>query len=144
MLNMKHPTVDLGLVCSNFDEAFHFYHNLLGLEMVLDIDIPESTATGAGLAPSGFRQVRFQAGNTLIKIMEIESPPPARGHEFQAGVRWLTFILEDVPATVARLEANGVEFIAAPVSAPDAKHVTCARGPDGILIELVQLPDEAS
>ncbi len=144
MLNMKHPTVDLGLVCSNFDESFHFYHDLLGLEMVLDINIPESTATGAGLAPSGFRQVRFQAGNTLIKIMDIESPPLARDHEFQAGVRWLTFILEDVPATVARLEANGVEFIAALVSAPDAKHVTCAKGPDGILIELVQLPDESS
>lgn len=144
MLNMKHPVVDLGLVCSDFDAAFHFYHDLLGLEVALDIDIPESTATGAGLAPHGFRQVRFKAGDTLIKIMEIESPPAARGDEFQAGVRWLTFILEDVPATVSALKANGVEFFAEPVSAPDAKHVVCAKGPDGILIELVQLPDETA
>ena len=139
---MTHPTVDLGLVCSDFDAAFHFYHDLLGLKKVLEIDIPESTAAGAGLAPTGFRQVRFQAGNTLIKIMEIDSPPPAKSHEFQAGVRWLTFILEDVLATVANLKANGVEFVADPVSAPDAKHVVCAKGPDGVLIELVQLPDE--
>ena len=33
---------------------------------------------------------------------------------------------------------------AEPVSAPDAKHVVCAKGPDGILIELVQLPDETA
>ena len=77
-----------------------------------------------------------------LLIQAIESPPPARGHEFQAGVRWLTFILEDVLATVATLKANGVEFLAEPVSAPDAKHVVCAKGPDGVLIELVQLPDE--
>lgn len=144
MLNMKHPTVDLGLVCSDFDAAYRFYHDLLGLEKVFEIDIPESTAAGAGLAPTGFRQVRFQAGNTLIKIMEIESPPPAKTHEFQAGVRWLTFILEDVPTTVATLKANGVEFLAEPVSAPDAKHVICAKGPDGVLIELVQLPDDSA
>ena len=34
MLNMKHPTVDLGLVCSDFDAAYHFYHDLLGMEVV--------------------------------------------------------------------------------------------------------------
>ena len=141
MLNMKHPVVDLGLVCSDFDAAYHFYHDLLGLEIALDIEIPQSTAVGAGLAPDGFRQVRFKAGDTLIKIMEIQSPPAARGYEFQAGVRWLTFILEDVPTIFAKLKEAGVEFLAEPVSAPDAKHVVCAKGPDGVLIELVQLPE---
>jgi len=43
---------------------------------------------------------------------------------------------------VERLKASGVEFFAEPVSAPDAKHVVCAKGPDGILIELVELRDE--
>jgi len=141
MLKLKHPVVDLGIVCSNFEESFHFYHELLGMEIALDIQIPEEVATGACLAPAAFRQVRLQAGNTLIKLMEIDAPPEARGFEFQAGVRWLTFILEDVPETVARLKEKGVEFMAEPVSAPDAKHVVCAKGPDGMLIELVQLPD---
>jgi hypothetical protein len=39
------------------------------------------------------------------------------------------------------LKAKGVEFMSDPVSAPDAKHVVCAKGPDGMLIEFVQLPD---
>jgi hypothetical protein len=89
----------------------------------------------------GFRQVRLKAGNTLIKLMEIGTPPDERTHDFQAGVRWLTFIVEDVLKTVMALKAKGVEFMSDPVSAPDAKHVVCAKGPDGMLIEFVQLPD---
>ena len=71
--------------------------------------------------------------------MEIENPPDQRSFDFQSGVRWLTFILDDVPAAQQKLKSQGVEFIAEPVSAPDAKHVVCAKGPDGMLIELVQV-----
>jgi catechol 2,3-dioxygenase-like lactoylglutathione lyase family enzyme len=141
MFTLKHPAIDLGIVCSDFDEAYHFYHDLLGLEVVLDIQISQDLATGAGLAPRKFRQVRLKAGNTLLKLMEIDSPPEKRTHDFQAGVRWLTFIIENVPDTVERLKARGVEFLSEPLSAPDAKHVVCAKGPDGMLIEFVQLPD---
>ena len=141
MFALEHPTIDIGIVCSNFEESLHFYRDLLGMEIALDIQIPRETATGARLAPAAFRQVRLKAGNTLIKLMEIESPPAARSSDFQAGVRWLTFIIHDVPETVAALKAKGVQFMAEPVSAPDAKHVVCAKGPDGMLIELVQLPD---
>ena len=87
----KRPIVDVGIVCSNFDESLHFYRDLLGFHVVLDFEIPEDTAVSAGLAPRGFRQVRLKAGETLIKLMEIESPPARKKPEFAAGVRWLTF-----------------------------------------------------
>jgi glyoxylase I family protein len=138
MFPLKHPVVDIAIICSNFDESLRFYRDQLGLEVVLDIEIPESTAVGAKLAPSRFRQVRLRAGQTLIKIVEVASPPAPRSLDFQAGVRWLTFIVDDVPGTVAMLVARGVEFVSEPVTAPDARSVVCARGPDGILIELVQ------
>ncbi len=141
MQPLQHPTVDLCIVCSNFEESLHFYRDLLGLEVACDLEIPTETAVGAGLAPSAFRQVRLKAGNTLIKLMGIKNPPPPRSHDFQAGVRWLTFILHDVPAAVADLKAKGVDFVGEPVGAPDAKYVTCAKGPDGMLIELVQPAD---
>ena len=141
MFRLKKTTIDISIVCSNFEESLRFYHDLLGLEIVLRISIPEATASGACLAPTGFRQVRLRAGDTLIKLMEITSPPGERTHEFQAGVRWLTFIIDDVPSTVEKLREKGVEFMSQPESAPDAKHVVCAKGPDGMLIEFVQLPD---
>ena len=141
MLQMINPAVDLGIVCSDFDASLHFYRNQLGFAEVLDIQIPAEVATGACLAPGPFRQVRLQAGQTKIKLMEIDSPPPERSVDFQAGVRWLTFIVDDVLALVAQLKERGVEFMSEAISAPDAKHVICAKGPDGMLIELVQLHD---
>jgi len=141
MLEMQHPVVDIAVICSDFEEALRFYRDALGLEVTLDLQIPTSTARPAGLAPTGFRQVRLRCGQTLIKLVHLEPAPTERSHDIQAGVRWLTLILKDVPAAVQQLKDNGVEFLSEPVSAPDAKHVVCAKGPDGVLIELVQLPD---
>ena len=139
MLNLSHPTVDIAITCSNFTASLDFYHNKLGFEIVLDLEIPDDLARDVGLAPTGFRQVRLKAGNTLIKLMDIESPPPAPTSEFSAGVRWLTFFVEDIQQTVKDLKQNGVEFLSEPISAPDAPGVVCALDPDGILIELVQI-----
>ena len=142
MFQLRHSVIDIGIVCSDFDASLRFYRDLLGLEVALDFEIPEQIAIGAGLAPTGFRQIRLRAGDTLIKLMEITSPPEPRSLDFQAGVRWLTFILDDVPAAVTELKACGVEFMAEPISAPDARYVVCAKGPDGMLIELVQPRNE--
>ncbi|MBI1930383.1 VOC family protein [Candidatus Poribacteria bacterium] len=146
MLKLTHPTVDIAITCSNFNESLRFYHECLGLEIVLELQISEAVAKGAGLAPRGFRQVRLKAGNTLIKLMDIESPPlpppiwgRTEGGDFAAGVRWLTFFVEDVRNTVEELTRKGVKFLTEPVSAPDAAGVVCARDPDGILIEFVQV-----
>ena len=62
MLNLKKSVVDIALVCSDFDHSVNFYRNQLGLETVLDFNLPEETAISAGLAPRGFRQIRFQLG----------------------------------------------------------------------------------
>lgn len=139
MLNLSHPTVDIAITCSNFKESLDFYHNKLGLEIVLDIEIPDALAQEVGLAPTGFRQVRLKAGNTLIKLMDIKNPPPSPTEDFCAGVRWLTFIVEDIQKTMASLEKNDVEFLSEPISAPDATGVVCTKDPDGLLIELVQV-----
>ncbi|MCU0872714.1 MAG: VOC family protein [Pirellulaceae bacterium] len=138
-LKLTHSTVDIALVCSDFQESLRFYHEQLGLEIVQDLQIPDAVAQGAGLAPRGFRQVRLRAGQTLIKLMDIAAPPPQRTADFAAGVRWLTFFVDDLHRTVERLKADGVKFLADPVAAPDAAGVACAVDPDGILIELVQL-----
>ena len=139
LLNLSHSTVDIAITCSNFEESLDFYHNKLGFEIVLDLEIPDALAQNVGLAPTGFRQVRLKAGNTLIKLMDIESPPPTPANKFSAGVRWLTFFVVDIQQTIENLKQNGVEFLSEPVSAPDAAGVVCVKDPDGILIELVQI-----
>ena len=138
-LKLVHPAADLCIVCSDFSASLKFYHEILGFEKVLDIQIPTVVAVGAHLAPSDFRQIRLLAGHTRIKLMEIANPPNPGNTDFKAGVRWLTFIIEDLPNTVQRLITLGVNFMSYSVSAPDAAHVICAVDPDGLLIELVQI-----
>lgn len=139
MLNLSHPIVDIAITCSDFAASLDFYHNRLGLEIVLELEIPDDLARGVGLAPTGFRQVRLKAGNTLIKLMDIDSPPATPADEFSAGVSWLTFFVEDIQKTVADLKQKGVTFLSEPISAPDAAGVACAKDPDGILVEFVQI-----
>lgn len=138
MITFTKTTVDIAIVCSDFEQSLHFYRDLLGLEVVLDLQISREVAVGASLAPDCFRHVRLRAGETLIKLMEIRNPPPPQTDSFRAGVRWITFLIKDLPATVDRLRSRGVDFYAH-VSAPDAAHVICAKAPDGLLVELVQV-----
>ena len=137
-MELSHPVVDVCIVCSNFEESLSFYRHDLGFEVVLDIDVPDDRAQAVGLAPQGFRQVRLQAGQTLIKLVQIASPPARRTADFAAGVRWLTFFVADVRAEHAALKAKGVTFLSDPAPAPGAAGVVCALDPDGILIELVE------
>ena len=138
MFKLMHNAIDIAIICSDFGESLEFYRDKLGLEVVLEIDIPEVTAVAAHLAPRGFRQVRLRAGGTLIKLVEISDPPDRRDAQFQAGVRWLTFIVEDVVATVAALQQKDVKFLSDPVEPADARYIICAEAPDGVLIEFVQ------
>ena len=131
-------TIDVAITCYDFEASLEFYRDTLGFDVVVDTQISDEVATGIGLASSGFHQVRLQAGGTLIKLMDIDPPPPAGSHDFAAGVRWLTIYVMDIRAVIADLSEKGVEFLAEPLT---GKHATAvaARGPDGLLIEFAQV-----
>lgn len=138
MLKMTRPIVDIAITCSDFNESLRFYHELLGFEVVMEVDTSDELAKEIGLAPRGFHQVRLKAGNTLIKLMDIELPPPPANHDFGTGLGWFTILIEDIEETVKELKQKGVELVSDPVDAPEAV-VACVKAPDGILIEFVQL-----
>lgn len=38
MVQLTHPIIDIGLVCSHFEESLEFYRDKLGFEVVIDGD----------------------------------------------------------------------------------------------------------
>ena len=63
MFTLTHPAIDIAIVCSDFKQSLHFYRDLLGLEEVLDIDIPALRPWGRGL-----RRVVFgRCGCVLVR-----------------------------------------------------------------------------
>ena len=144
-IEVERPNIDIGIVCSDFEASLHFYRDVLGLDVFAEVQVPAEPAIKFGLAPRGFRHVGLKAGDTLIKLMDIESPPPGRSEEFAAGVRWLTFFVSDVKATYKELKGKGARSLSEPAAVDSAvgedpvAGVVCAVDPDGLLIEFVQL-----
>jgi len=60
MFRLKKMTIDIGIVCSNFEESLRFYHDLLGLEIVLRISYPRGNSfrsvPGTNWIPSSVAQ----------------------------------------------------------------------------------------
>jgi catechol 2,3-dioxygenase-like lactoylglutathione lyase family enzyme len=135
---LLNEAIDIAIVCSDFAAAVDFYQQKLGLQTYVDIEIPERLAVPSGLAPRGFRHLRLRAGNTLIKLMEIEPTPDRVPEEFRAGVRWLTFHVADLDITMSELSGRGVRFLSARLEGL-AGAFACAQAPDNLLIEFVEL-----
>ena len=138
MVNINRPNVDIGIVCSNFQDSITFYRDTLGLPVVEEVRVSDEMAIESGLAPSGFRQVRLKAGDTLIKLMQIQTPPEQGTSGFTSGVRWLTLFVNDINSVYSHLTAKGVTFLSAPLKTKGVSGVMCAHDPDGILIEFVE------
>jgi catechol 2,3-dioxygenase-like lactoylglutathione lyase family enzyme len=66
--------------------------------------------------------------------------PAARGHEHFTTGPVAGFLVDDVPAAQAELEAAGIEFFGPPETASDGYAWSHFRGPDGNVYELTSGP----
>jgi catechol 2,3-dioxygenase-like lactoylglutathione lyase family enzyme len=142
---LSKPRLDIAIVCSDFTASLDFYHHRLGLDIAYDLQIDTTRAVRSGLAPAAFRHVRLRAGETLIKLMQIDPPPEPDQGGFHAGVRWITFFVHDLTDTVAQLTTRGIPFLSEPLRGL-AGWFACAQGPDGVILEFVELhptPDDS-
>lgn len=86
--------VDFATVpAKDFDASAHFYEHVLGLPFV----------KRWGEMPG----VEFQAGNLTVAVMD----PTAFGQEFRPHAVPLAFHVDDVEASRAALEEQGVQFL---------------------------------
>ena len=144
-------TIDLGCVVTDLEKSVRFYTEAIGFREVKGFEVPASVATDAGLTdkrPLSIRVLVLGEGDdaTKLKLMQVAGTLPRTGdNEFihsHTGFRYLTIMVADTDAALARLEKFGVKPIAkSPVALPDSLapglHLTCVRDPDGNIVELV-------
>jgi len=144
-------TIDLGCVVSDLDAAVRFYTEGVGFREAAGFEVPAELARDAGLTDSKPLAVRVLvlgegADATKLKLMQVTGTEPRTGDtEFihsRTGFRYLTIMVADTDAALARLAAIGVRPIAkSPVALPDGLggrlFLTCVRDPDGNLVELI-------
>jgi len=144
-------TIDLGCVVSDLDASVRFYTEGIGFTEVKGFEVPADLARDAGLTDSKPLRVRVLVlgegeSATKLKLMQIAGTAPRTGDtEFihsHTGFRYLTILVADTDAALARLAKIGVKPIAkSPVALPETlapgMHLTCVRDPDGNLVELL-------
>ena len=144
-------TIDLGCVVSDLDTSVRFYTEGVGFREVKGFEVPADLARDAGLTDSKPLAIRVLVlgegeGATKLKLMQVAGTAPRTGDtEFihsHTGFRYLTIVVADTDAALARLAKLGVKPIAkSPVALPESlapgMHLTCVRDPDGNIVELL-------
>ncbi|MFM8415053.1 MAG: VOC family protein [Planctomycetota bacterium] len=144
-------TIDLGCVVTDLEKSVRFYTEGIGFRELTGFEVPATIATDAGLTdsrPLAIRVLVLGDGEdaTKLKLMQVAGTLPRTGdNDFihsHTGFRYLTIMVADTDAALARLAKLGVKPIAkSPVALPDSlapgMHLTCVRDPDGNLVELI-------
>ena len=134
-----------GLVVADLDRALGFWRDLLGFQVVSRLEEagPHIDAM-MGLKHVRVTTVKLAApdGN-LIELLKFHSHPdqPAwTGTPFSTGFTHVALEVNDVAAVCHKLAEAGVTVFAPPQRSLDG-HVdaTYCRGPEGVLLELVQV-----
>jgi catechol 2,3-dioxygenase-like lactoylglutathione lyase family enzyme len=134
-----------GLVVADLESALRFWCDLLGFQMHKRMN-----ESGPHLdAMMGLRDVRVITAKlaapdgNLLELLHFQSHPDApawTGKPCSTGFTHMAFTVPDVDAAYARLKAAGVIFHAPPQFSPDGYAKVCyCRGPEGVLIELVEV-----
>jgi len=134
-----------GLVVANLDAALHFWCDLLGFTVAQQMD-----ESGLHIdAMMGLKDVRLTTSKLtapeggMIELLYFHSHPDRSawsGTPHSTGFTHIAMTVKDIDNFCETLQKEGVIFFAPPQSSPDGKvKVTYCRGPEGVLLELVEI-----
>jgi catechol 2,3-dioxygenase-like lactoylglutathione lyase family enzyme len=134
----------VGIVVDDLAAATEFFVEL-GLELQGRGEVEgESVDRIVGLDGVRSELVMLQTkdGQRRLELVKFHSPP-AQGGDPQApanapGIRHLAFVVDDVDAAVAGLQAGGTELVGEVVRYGDSYKLCYVRGPEGIIVELAE------
>ncbi len=139
----------VGITVADLERSIGFYHSVLGLGFINE---PSPVFDDPGLGPAvgvpgaALRQVSLELGDGALELLEYvrpESPIDAPLAQNALGAQHVAFLVDDVEAKKAELEAKGVEFYS-DVNVVDEGVLAGWRwvyfsDPDGNALELVEV-----
>ena len=128
------PGIDLGIVCRNGTAMLGFYRDVLGLEHYASHPMP------LGL---GGTMHRVRCGETTLKLVEPAKMPEATATPgpptAATGIRYFTFFVADLDATLARVAAAGAKIAVPRTNARPGVDISMVVDPDGNWVEIGQI-----
>lgn len=140
--------LEVGLGVRDLPRMRHFYESALGCRFVSEVAVPAGKARQAALSDGGYTVVRLQTSHgERIKLLAPVNLPAAVARSGPIldwpNACYLTFIVADIEAAIAGLQAHGVEFLTGPerVEVRPGTFLSFCSDPEGNLLELVQYAD---
>jgi catechol 2,3-dioxygenase-like lactoylglutathione lyase family enzyme len=132
----------MGLTVSDMERSLVFYRDVVGMEVV------RGPFSGGGAGPDQLMQnpglaldvCWLRHGNFLFQILEYTAQKGSvlDLHHNNVGSPHLSFIVADVDAEYARLQARGDVTLASPVTNMGSGRSFYAEDPDGLPVEFWQ------
>ena len=139
-------TIDIGVVVSDLEKSAKFYTEAIGFTEVQGFSVSAEVGRDAGLTDNQAINVRVfvladEPTATRLKLMEfpdVKSKKP--NHKYihsTLGYSYLTLLVADTDAALAKAAAAGVKPVKAPYKLGGDTHLTLVKDPDGNIIEFV-------
>jgi catechol 2,3-dioxygenase-like lactoylglutathione lyase family enzyme len=134
----------VGLVVDDLAAAVEFFLDL-GLELEGETSVEGETVdriTGLAGVHTDLVILRTPDGHGKLEVVQYHSPargddpPPPRSNA--RGLNHLLFAVDDLDATVARLQARGAELVGEVADWGTSYRLCYLRGPGGAIIELAE------
>lgn len=145
MSNFKVQTIrHTGIIATDMDKALEFYCDLLGLEVLIDVQQDSEWLEKLTAYPGKRRVVMLEApdGNR-IEIFQFYDHPkeaPKKVETGDIGCSHVCFRVDDVEAAYKELRAAGVECNSEPLVSPDGfARVMYCHDFDGTIVEMTQI-----
>ena len=139
----------VGITVRDLDASIRFYHDVLGLPFSNEPSPwfeDEGLGDAVGVPGAALRQVSLLLGDTTLELLEYKRPPsdteaPLASNNL--GASHVAFLVDDIEAKQAELEAKGIAFYS-PVNVVDEGVLAGWRwvyfdDPDGYPLELVEV-----
>ena len=118
---------------SDPDATAAFFETMFGAEVTRDIYPP-------GTLYPGQQRIRMRVGGQTVLIAPAHPrDPTAPAPPFPYyGLEHMGLTVDDLHAAVEELRTNGADIAIGPLTRSPGLHLAFIRGPDGIMVELVQ------
>lgn len=119
----------IAIICSDYQRSKSFYVDILGLEILQEVYRAERDSYKLDLALNG---------TYLIELFSFPNPPLRVSRPEACGLRHIAFQVNDIEASIAKLNAKGV--ITEPIRIDEftGKRFTFFSDPDNLPIELYE------
>ena len=143
ILNARH----LGITVSDMARSLRFYCDYLGLKPFADYPGRSGpyfeTLVGVRGALIDIKTLAAPDGTCKVELLQYRSHPAEAGKPAQAtepGRPHAAFTVDDLMALYKRRDEYDCHFKSEPLRSPDGVLVAYCHDPDGVILELVELP----